>query len=232
MHACVVVTKLFRTQTCNLCHQCHAQLLVLGIRQTCNSGALQMLPQVSSAADGQTQMVSSSSEIGGRTCLTRRVSLKMHLCWISCDWCHKTSQEFHSYLRSFLTGRNTSCILSSSFPNTKGANVHAMILTFWRIKSVGCVQVWMACVVRWHLPSGCWTAFQFFSKWLRMVGVFSKKNCSTFMINTAASHCIEAHCVASVCKKGVQRKLTQKNTLVDQGSPSTHSTDHFHDDPA
>ena len=52
MHACVVVTKLFRTQTCNLCHRCHDQLLVLGITQTCNSGALQMLPQVSTAADG------------------------------------------------------------------------------------------------------------------------------------------------------------------------------------
>ena len=46
MHACVVVTKLVRTQTCNLCHQCHDQLLVLGIRQTCNSGALEMLAQI------------------------------------------------------------------------------------------------------------------------------------------------------------------------------------------
>ena len=78
MHACVVVTKLVRTQTCNLCHQCHDQLLVLGIRQTCNSGALEMLPQVSTAADGPVthgQTYVSSEEIW----ITIRSSLFSHI---------------------------------------------------------------------------------------------------------------------------------------------------------
>ena len=78
MHACVVVTKLFRTQTCNVCHQCHDQLLVFGIRQTCNSGALQMLSQVSTAADGPVthgQTYVSSEEIW----ITVRSSIFCHI---------------------------------------------------------------------------------------------------------------------------------------------------------
>ena len=78
MHACVVVTKLFRTQTCNLCHQCHDQLLVLGIRQTCNIGDLKMLPQVSTAADGpvtHAQTYASSEEIW----ITIRSSIFCHI---------------------------------------------------------------------------------------------------------------------------------------------------------
>ena len=141
MHACVFVTKLVRTQTCNLCHQCHDQLLVLGIRQTCNSGALQMVPQVSSAADGpvthgQTYVSSEEIWITIRSSLFSHIRFTcIHVCtgMQSCVKIHCHGTDFKPFMpallsRNFLEHRHTICAI--------GATINSWFLASGRLATV------------------------------------------------------------------------------------------------